>query len=436
MSLFEIDLNKDFKIVHSSVFLNNNDFQKYFQKNSLNNDFNDKFENYVEEEYFLTIHQDFFVTSRYRYEVDEIFAVINENIYYKNKDSKEIVLYPEWLLFYIAMEKKYIVNIPKQEFLDYLKKFKYISEIRYKKYIIRNLEDYLNIKELANLKSYKEKLNNQFLLFLKRTKFETKVLYNFLNFIYKFHHELKNKEKYKLMWNIEVYIIETINLLITNGILVEEIYLEIFKNRRGTYSVLHDIYKYKPLYIKESKNSFKSHLVKINNIFKIQLTLDKFIETLTLNKKYEDILFSYLELIKRFNANKMSEDVMSAMIKGIVLGLEEYIKYDIKENTFDKCLEKLSIDKVLFQNIRIKQKEYDDGNELLDLINNLTKKEESLEKYLAIYYSARNYLAHYNLNMDKFFWGDDGERLIVSNVIDSVLIILYKIEINKQEDEK
>jgi len=431
MSLFEIDLNKDFKIVHSSVFLNDNDFQKYFQKNSLNNDFNDKFENYVEEKYFLTIHQDFFVTSRYRYEVDGIFAVINENIYYKNKDSKEIVLYPEWLLFYIAIKKDFVSFISEQSFLRYLDYFKYIAEMRYKKYIIRNLKNYIEIKEISNIKKHQDKLNDEYILFLKATKNDTKTLYDFLNFIYDFHYQLKEKEKYKLMWNIEVYIIETINLLISNNEPIEKIYSETCKGIRGTFSVLHDIYKYKPLYIKESRNSFKSHLVKINDIFKIQLTLDEFIETLTLNKKYEDILFSYLELIKRFNANKMSEDVMSAMIKGIVLGLEEYIKNDIKKDTFDKCLEELSNDKDLFQHIRIKQKEYNNGNELLDLINKLTRKEENLEKYLAIYYSARNYLAHYNLNMDKFFWGDD-ERLIVSNVIDSVLIILYQLEITKE----
>jgi hypothetical protein len=36
VSLFEIELNKDFKILNSSVFLNEQDFKKYYKSNKLN----------------------------------------------------------------------------------------------------------------------------------------------------------------------------------------------------------------------------------------------------------------------------------------------------------------------------------------------------------------------------------------------------------------
>ena len=41
---------------------------------------------------------------------------------------------------------------------------------------------------------------------------------------------------------------------------------------------------------------------------------------------------------------------------------------------------------------------------------------------------ARNYLAHNNIDMTQFFWGSDGKRTIIINVLDTVMIILYKLE--------
>jgi hypothetical protein len=63
----------------------------------------------------------------------------------------------------------------------------------------------------------------------------------------------------------------------------------------------------------------------------------------------------------------------------------------------------------------------------------LCKMTDSLEKYLMVYYHSRNYLAHNNIDMNNFFWGDDGQRTVISNVIDSLLIILYKL--SKVENE-
>ena len=77
---------------------------------------------------------------------------------------------------------------------------------------------------------------------------------------------------------------------------------------------------------------------------------------------------------------------------------------------------------------------YFSSDKLLELLDKLIcDNEQSLEQYLAIYHASRNYLAHYNIDMNKFFWGVDEERRIISNTISSVIIILYKIEIMKDE---
>ena len=69
--------------------------------------------------------------------------------------------------------------------------------------------------------------------------------------------------------------------------------------------------------------------------------------------------------------------------------------------------------------------------QLCKLENIILKDEESLEKYLMIYYHSRNYVAHNNISMDKFFWGENGNRIIINATLDSIIIILYKIGMDK-----
>ncbi|OIP53251.1 MAG: hypothetical protein AUK54_09500 [Helicobacteraceae bacterium CG2_30_36_10] len=189
------------------------------------------------------------------------------------------------------------------------------------------------------------------------------------------------------------------------------------------------------MYIEESKPYFQSYLRKINELFNSNVNIEEFIAILTKNERNEDILFSYLELIKRFNANKMSEHTMGAMIKSIVLGVEEIIKDYKEEKKLLKCLKSLADDENLFKTYIIQEYEdYHSSDELLELLDNLiSENNQSLEQYLAIYHASRNYLAHYNIDMNKFFWGEDGERRIISNTIDAVLIILFRIETMKQK---
>ena len=55
-------------------------------------------------------------------------------------------------------------------------------------------------------------------------KINEEELFSFLAFLWKFHNELKTKEKYKLMWNLETYITECIHLLTDKNIDFEYIY--------------------------------------------------------------------------------------------------------------------------------------------------------------------------------------------------------------------
>jgi hypothetical protein len=429
VSLFEIEINKDFKILNSKVFFDKGNLEKYYKLNNLNNGCKDDISEYLTDDTSFKVHHNLFTSANYRYDTEEVSNIINSNIYELNEKSNEDILYPEWIIFLIAVFKNKTPFIHEKEFKEYLIHFKYIAEIRYKQYIIRNIVNYLNIQEKTNYIQIKETLFAEYEEYINSSSFETKELLNFLNFLYRFHSALKDNENYKLMWNIEAYIIETIKLLQINNT-ISEIYLEIHKGMRGTYSVLHDIYKYKPLYIEESKMYFNTHLKTINNTFQKNITLEEFMNILTSNDKYEDILFSYLELLKRFNANRMSEDVMSAMIKGIVLDIEEKVKESIEEHIshFDKYLERLCSNNTSFQTIRLRIKDDDKNILLSNLDTECMNNEKSLEMYLAIYYNARNYLAHNSLDMNKFFWGEDGSQKIISNVIDAIIIIIYKLE--------
>ncbi|MDD2698341.1 MAG: hypothetical protein PHF17_06030 [Arcobacteraceae bacterium] len=437
MSLFEIELNNDFKILNSDVFFNEKNFKKYYKLNKLNDGYDDNIQEFITK-YQLQIHQDMFVSYGYRYEVHEINNIFLSNIYELNVTSSEHTLYPEWLLFLISIKKDKVQFISEKEFDKYLEYFKYIAEIRYKKYIKRNLKNYICFEEYKNLSDIKISLQNSLLEYLKQTEYETNELYEYLNFLYTFHQKLKDNEKYKLMWNLEPYIEEVIILLRDKNIPLKEIYEEVYKYMRGTYSVLHEIYIYKPLYIEESKPYFQTYLTKINQLFNSNINVEEFIVILTRNERNQDILFFNLELIERFNANKMSEHIMGAMIKSIVLGVEEIIKDYKEEKKLLKCLESLADDENLLNTYIIKQYvDYHSSDELLELLDKLiSEKNQSVEQYLAIYHASRNYLAHYNIDMHKFFWGEDGERRIISNTIDAVIIILYKMEVIKNEPRK
>ncbi|DAB27718.1 MAG TPA: hypothetical protein CFH78_06340, partial [Sulfurimonas sp. UBA10385] len=97
MSLFEIDIHKDFQILNTDVFLNREKFEKYYKSNNLNDGYKDDISEYLLEDLLLKVYHDLFVMSNFRYDVEEISSIIQSNLYLSNTDSKEEILYPEWM---------------------------------------------------------------------------------------------------------------------------------------------------------------------------------------------------------------------------------------------------------------------------------------------------------------------------------------------------
>jgi len=428
MSLFEIEINKNFKISNCEVFLKKEEVEKHYKLNTLNDSYRDDISEYLLEDLSLKIHHDSFIISNYRYSIEEIKTIVQSDLYVLNTNSTEVILYPEWLLFRIAIIKRKVLFISEDDFSQNLQYFKCISEIRYKKYVIRNIRNYIELVAYKNADNFLEPLYAELLEYTKNLKLETTELYDYLNFLYTFHDRLKENEKYKLMWNLEVYIMETVELLRHKGCEVEDIYKKAI--RSGTsHSYLHNILIYKPSYIQENRGYFQDHFLKINKTFETNIDSETLMQILLSSGKYEDILFYYVELIERLNANKISQDIMGALIKSIILGLEEYIKDTFQCKKLDKCIRKMKVGSHKFNGLENKISAEDSNNEFfVKLEEIIINEEDSLEKYLMIYYHIRNYLAHNNIDMEKIFWKDDCKRIIISSVMDAVMIILYKLE--------
>ena len=374
--LFEIDLNPNFKILNRGVYLSKDTFMQLCQENI------------------------------YIYGGEKLNDFINtiEQKYITKED-----LYPDWLLFTSSgwFPNKY-VNI-----------FQYVAEVRHEKYIKSN---------------YK---------YSSSIKFNKEIFESYLNQLLVFYQDLKRDERYKLMWNLEIYIKELIRIIIdkNNDKNKKQLLKNIYKNigESGTYSILHEIHIFEELYVEESKNIFTNEITmkRFKKCITPNITSDEIMNTLQINEKYQDTLFSIAELHNRFNADTKNRHLLSAITKGIVLGLEEYIRDKFNKDGFDGLKQLLENNDVKVNNLtRLRNKiNNQEANEVLlcKLEKIIVKEEDSLEKYLIIYYHARNYIAHNNIDMDKFFWGEDRQRTIISNVMDSIIIILYKLSITSRE---
>lgn len=425
MTLFEIELDSKFKILNSSAFLDYKEFREYYNLNNLSNN-EDDFTDFISDKFLYT---SCLGTEKGNYgEIGSSFNSLVEHLKFGVKQqseiSKTITLYPEWLLFYIAIKKIKKLSILEQTFLKYVDIFHYICCLRNKNYIIRNTRNFLLIHEYSKMEERQKELNNIFLESLDPSKFTIELLRKFLRFLYiNLHLEFKKQEKYKLMWNTEVYITETILLLRDKGVSTEEVYKEV---GGGTYSELHNVYKYYPLYIKESNKHFENiFMPKIKNIFP-ESTIEDVMNYLTNNKKYENIIMSYLEVIKYLNANKPNELVMGAMIRNMVLEVEEIIK---GKNDLVSFLKSIALNKEDFQSKKVNRGDCKTGQEYLEKTLDFINEKETFDKYLLIYHTVRNYLAHHNINMDDFFWSNN--KIIASSTINAVIIILYRVEMKK-----
>jgi len=352
------------------------------------------------------------------------------------------------MIFEIELNPKFKISnssvyVSKNSFLEYCKnnniKFSKEELEENKKYLVKNLypdwllftssgwfsRDWIEAFEYIAQSRDKKNIDQHSI------KFNSKKFNIYLEKLFHFHQCLKDKEQYKLMWNLEVYIEELIEILIKkdNNKNKEEVRDEIYKeNAGGTYSGLHEICVYKKLYVEQSENYLANELVmkrfqeSINN----NISADEVMKTLQINDNYQDTLFSIIELNKRLYTNKKSETILGAIVQGIVLGVEEYIIEKVGKKGLFPSLKELAnnTDKLTILKSKIKK---EDSNDLClcKLENVILKEKDSLEKYLIIYYHARNYLAHNNINMKQFFHGQDDDRLIVGSVVDAVIIIIY-----------
>lgn len=438
MSLFEIELNSDFKILNKNVFFREKEFKKFYKLNTLNDGYDDNINDYLSDEYILKVESESILSSQditAYYEIDEISNFIKLNNYNFDGENNNLELYPEWLLFYMAIKKNKVDFIQERRFNDNLIFFKLIAEIRHKQYVIRNISNFIPFNQYRQVDEFKERMHNEYLIFLDNLNLDKDALFEYLIFLYEMHSRLKEKEKYKLMWNIETYIYEAIQLLRGKDISIDDIYLRVSKGTGSHYSVLHDIYIYKPLYIKESQHYFQSYLDKINNVFGNDISIDDLMNTLITKEEYENLFFSYIELIKRFNSNKKSEVVMGSLTRSTMLDVEEVLRGKIgctSPSLYKDCIKKICVGSHLLKTY------YDlitpdmQNDDFFIELKKLCEVSDSLEKYLMIYYHSRNYLAHKNIDMHEFFRVEDGNRVIIYNVISSMLVILYHIEINNK----
>ena len=65
MSLFEIEINDNFKILNREVFLKKDEFEKYYKLNNLNDGYGDDISEYLLDDVFLEVHPDYFCMYNY-----------------------------------------------------------------------------------------------------------------------------------------------------------------------------------------------------------------------------------------------------------------------------------------------------------------------------------------------------------------------------------
>ncbi len=462
MTIFEIQLNQNFKFDSDISFLKEDKFNKYFKINNSNKAFKDnEFKEFILNDYVLNIDMNSILSNdmmtptsipKYNNDKEILKSIMKLNIteaykqHFKYNTStkttceffgveQNIVLYPNWQLFYISLKDLKSSNYPEKKFMSYISRFEEVVENVFKDYIIRNIENYIKIENKSNLQKelYDELYNYQ-----KKYFKDKKLLLDFLKYILELHFLFKENEKYKLMWNLEsTYIRNTIYILIeTFEISYTDIIQEL--NKLGVTletfqgSMLNELYIDKKTYIGENNLIFLNKIQKFKNLFNKNFTNSEYLELLLNDEKIIDTLYSIVELEMRYFANKRSEDLISAILKGILLGIEEIIRDKIKcddKNGIFRCIQKLSKDSELLDFFRdcipqnAKDKDFFNG------LSKLIKKDISIEKYLMIYNHTRNYVAHNIIDFEKMIYENSQERIV--NTMDSVVFILIYLELNE-----
>lgn len=138
-------------------------------------------------------------------------------------------------------------------------------------------------------------------------------------------------------------------------------------------------------------------------------------------------MFSRLEIDRFYNSNKFNEFVMKSLIKNFILEIESLIIDNIpkplqeRDNLFNR-LKNIKAENILteYRNL-IKQNA--NWSEFSAGIKAIEKENDSIEKYLMIYYHFRNYFAHNHVNVDELIWSENGEY--IRTILESAIITIY-----------
>lgn len=448
MSLFEINLNSNFKFTDQPAFLSLNDFEKFQTLNNV------KTSNIPFENHHLHISSESILNRRFHYpyhnDQDSALQSISVNLfdlYQQHFDrnsptelstklfgcDRDTLLYPNWQLFYLGLESVVSATYEQQQFSEQIENFQIISEIIQKKYWVRNIRSDFILESVEEGIAFQTHLYEHLSAYKLNIYNNTDNLIGFLKYLLHLHYIFKENEKYKLMWNLESSYIRTcIYMLMEYKMSYSEIVAKANQNRMGSQRTdLNYIYTDTKSYVQANSFSYAntSIVTLINHVLNTEFDQQRVIEILNGNARYLEVLDSIIELNQRYYGNKLSERTVMAVTRAVVLDIEEIIKeyLQVEDCKLFNCLKSLD-SSTTYEGITGKESSEDFLNKFTVLIKDTP---ESVAKYLIIYYHARNYIAHNIIEFNRFFYED--QQLIIKNVLNSVIFIMFYLEYQKQE---
>jgi len=382
--------------------------------------------------YEVDIKDEFYLNLKHPYLGKKQFIEIAKlnNIKITDLDIKDESL-PMWKLFQIQLKQysnQVFLNTTrlKPDFKDYINCFEEVTMF---------LNNNLSIDELSiNSQRYKD----------------------FFQYLINLHYELKQHQQYKLMWNLEhTYIRTVIDICLENSIEYSTLE-ELTRHRQIPY--LYTIYRGNDFKYFESQSHYFSGVINYFEKYK-NLSKDKCFELLFSNKKYYDTLHTIIELNEQTFKNRYKDYILTSLVRGIVLNIEELIKNKIKDNK-DFFEEKI---KLIEEKESEKRKKdfkfkYFDLEHYLQILSDVEKFKkiqpklefsneidkhkryskqinflsglQCKEKYFLIFQKTRNYVAHNHIDFQQLF-NDNAEK--VSSILDSIIFILIYLEMLKNK---
>lgn len=458
MSLFEIDLNANFKFNDKSAFLSEQDFNTFFKQNNLNSTHQtNEFLDLLIANNTFNVGQDSILVERLTYhrnEHEKVEQLISMNLFeaydqhFVHNSINELTtmlfgsqqeksLYSNWQLFYIGLKKQMFIDHKRRRFIEHLHNFKKISEIMYKEFLIRNIRHDLSF---AN-NDERFEFETHLLVLLSEYKISvftnSEELIEFLKYLMNLHYHFLENEQYKLMWNLEsTYVLASIYILINEHELTyTEIVGRVNEHMFSTQqSDLNAAYVDLSTYLRHRSRSpyyAGQTMVKLlNTLFHNDLNNESIIDILNGNDRYLEILSSIVEINKRFFANKRSESTVLAVTIGVVLNVEIFIK---DKSTLDNVNIFRHITNILSEGDRGLLDACEGlipynaiGNDFFSNYMILINKPDSVEKYFMLYKHARNYIAHTAVEFERFFYEED--RVVITNVLNAVIVVLFYLE--------